>query len=652
MKKVILFAISVVLCTTFLNAQFTTDPGENTQLSDLSGEQTIPKIATCSDGSMYVSWFSNESGNYNMRLQYLDENGNPQWENNGLLISNEDQMSWLTDYSLCTDPANHAIVTFQDIREGGNNNPVGYRVSPTGEMMWGETGILLSNNANFEADPVVSATELGNVIFAWPSLGDIDEVHMQKLSANGDPLWGDGIVLTESGISYRSPKLISADGDYAYLIWNKETGPFWSPNRGLYVQKLDTDGSFMWAEDVEIFAPVASGAVAYLDMCRDDDGGIVFTWYNNDVGTHFNCWVQHMAADGSLSMPANGVVVSTLMTQNHMYPTVAFLPETNEVIAYFSEQDLNQNMRGLYAQKFDMQGNRLWTDDGKQLIPLSDNDYSLPQAGGFADKAICIYGAYEFGNVVDAKVQAVMLNSNGEYVWGDEFIDMSTVQSSKGHRVFSQLNSGQWVAVWGDERNGNRDIYAQNIHPDGSLGPGAVQEGKIQGFVRDAVTNVAIESASITATNMDDSYQTSETPFGSHFSFMVPAGMYNLTCEATGYQVAEAQSMEVIANQNLNYTFYLEPVDQITSTEMNALNNLQFYPNPVKDQLNFSVPQTFKTEIKVTICDIRGSIIKQFKINPSTINMISLEVSDLNPGFYSFSIITNQNQYQQTFIKN
>ena len=652
MKKPLLIVICVVLCTTFLNAQFTTDPGENTQLSDLAGDQTLPKIATCSDGSMYISWFSNENGNYNMRLQYLDINGNPQWEDNGLLVSDENQMSWLTDYSLSTDPANHAIVTFQDIREGGNNNPVGYRVSPAGEMVWGETGILLSNNVNFEPDPVVCATGAGNIIFAWQSAGDVSEIHLQKVSADGNLLWGDGIVLTESGIEYTSPYLEAADGDYAFLIWHKETGPFWAPNRGLYVQKLDTDGSVMWAEDVEIYAPVASGAVVYLDMCRDDEGGIAFTWYGNDVGTHFNCWVQHMAADGSLSMAANGAVVSTNQAQNHMYPTVAFLPETDEMIVFFSEQDLNQNMRGLYAQKLDMQGNLQWTDNGKELIALSDNDYSLPQAGGFSDKAICIYGAYEFGSGTDEKVQAVMLNSAGEFVWEDEFIDMCTVQSSKLHRDMSQLNSGQWVAVWGDERNGNPDIYAQNIHPDGSLGPGAVLQGNIQGFVRDAGSNVAIESATITATSLDDSYQTAETPFGSHYNFTVPAGTYILTCEANGYQMAEATGLEVIANQNLNYTFYLESVDQTTSIETNAGNAIQLWPNPAKDQLYFSVPQIEECVLFVTIFDMRGSVIKLQEINASAENLISLDVSDLKPGMYNLSILTNQIQYKHKFIKN
>ncbi len=436
----------------------------------MSGEQVLPKIAVCNDGYSYVSWFSSESGNYNVRLQRLEKDGFPMFEDNGMLVSDQPQMSWLTDWDLAVDSDNCALITFQDIRNT-DNNPVGYRISPDGEMMWGEDGVMLSNSANFEPSPVVCATEAGNAVFAWLSETATNvEIHLQKVSPGGDLLWGEGIVIDMSGIDVTHPSLFAAGEDYTYLIWHEQTGPFWAPNRGLYVQKLDADGNFLWENDLVVYAPTPSGVVVTLQMLQDDSGGIVFSWYGNDSGNHFNCWVQYMDADGNLSMPANGVVVSTSMERSHMYPAPAFLPLTQEIAVFFSEQDLSQNQRGLYAQKFDLAGNRQWTDEGNQLIALSNNDYSLPVAGGVNDMALCVYQAYEFGNVVDSKIQAVMLDGNGDFVWEDEFIDMSTNQSSKLRTEMSGYYFGQWVAVWEDERNDGGDIYAQNIQPDGTLG--------------------------------------------------------------------------------------------------------------------------------------------------------------------------------------
>jgi hypothetical protein len=463
-KKVFTLVLVALMGWQFVSAQWNSNPAENTRYTDLTGEQAIPKIAVCTDGFAYIAWFSNHTGNYNVYLQRIDKDGNPQWPNNGILISDNTQDSWLTDWDMSVDADNYALLVFSDIRTG-NLNPFGYRVSPAGEMMWGEDGVALSSSTNFEPTPKVCGTQAGNAIFAWISSGTTTEVHLQKVSPDGTELWGDGIFIVSSTIDNTYPFLMPADGDNVYLIWHTETGPFWAPNRGTYVRKLDAGGNNLWAADAEIVPPVAMGPVITLQMCQDDAGGIVFAWYRNDVGTHFNCFVQHMDDQGNTSMPVGGVVVSISEARNRMYPAPAFLDANQEIMVYFSEQDLNQNQRGLYVQKLDLGGNRLWGDEGKMLIPLSNNDYSLPSASGLHDRAICIF---EEGNT--SNIQATMLDSEGNYVWPQQFINMCTTSSTKIHRDMSPYYFGQWFAAWEDDRNGSTNIYAQNIQPDGSLG--------------------------------------------------------------------------------------------------------------------------------------------------------------------------------------
>ncbi|NCA84710.1 MAG: T9SS type A sorting domain-containing protein [Clostridia bacterium] len=649
MKKSLFIFVLMVFAAPLLWAQYSSNPAVNLRLSTAAGEQALPKTAVCPDGSMYISWFSSEDGNYNVRLQRLDASGNPLFAPGGLLVSDQPQMTWLTDYSLTADQAGYAIVTFQDIRNT-NNNVVAYRVSPAGEMMWGDDGLMLSNSDAFDVNPQVCATEAGNLIFAWPSQGTANVVRMQKVSPSGDLLWGaNGITLTATGISYTFPFLHPAGGDHAFLIWHKETGPFWAPNRGLYVQKLDTDGTFMWPADLEVFPPVGSGAVITLDFCPDDAGGIVFTKYGNDVGTHFNCWVQHMTAAGALTMPVN-TYVSTSMDRLHMYPSPAFLPQTQEVIVYFSEQDLNQNQRGLYAQKFDLQGTRQWTDNGKMLLPLSNNDYSLPMASGYQDKALCVYGAAVFGNSIDEKVQAVMLDSDGTYVWTDQFIDMSTVQSGKIHAALSTFHQNQWVAVWEEDRSGNTDIYAQNIHPDGSLGiVGAM--GKIQGFVRDATTNIAITEATITALNADDETLTTATPFGAHYSMMLTAATYDLSCQADGYLTMTVENWLVEEGMNTNYDFYLQPATEITGMRSDIKTKIQWFPNPFDNMLILQVPDDIVGSCSVVVSDAFGRKVYATEVDDASgVHMI--DTKDFSSGFYFYTIKTQLQTNQGLLIKN
>jgi hypothetical protein len=474
MKKIyVISIISLLLLISWapiLLAQWTSNPLENTAISVMTGEQALPKIAIDSNGYAYISWFSTDTGNYNVRLQRLDHDGNAMWAQNGIIVSNQPQDTWITDYDLTVDPSGYAVVTFSDIRTG-ESNPVGYRVSPDGDEMWGVNGILLANDNNFDPSPKVCVTPAGNSVIAWQSIPDSgnSQVRLQKISPDGDLLWNDGIVLSETGVDYTAPYLQPADGDSVYLIWHKQTGPYYAPSRGLYVQKLDADGNFMWASDVEIYAPVTSSPVVYLQMCRDDSGGIIFAWYRSISLSEFHCYVQHMTADGSVTMPANGVQASTSTSRLHMYPAPAFLSQTQEIVLFFSEQDLNQVTRGIYAQKFNMQGDRLWTNEGKQLIGLSNNDYLLFSADGKDNQAICIYQAAVFGSMA-AKIQAVMLDDQGDFVWPDHFVDLCSYQSEKLHNVMSHYYMGQWVAVWEDQRTDSGDIYAQNIQLDGSLG--------------------------------------------------------------------------------------------------------------------------------------------------------------------------------------
>jgi len=467
MKKHVLFVVLALFLSLQNKAQWTSDPSQNTPLSTTSGEQALPKIAACTDGSVYIAWFSIESGNYNVRLQRLDKDGIALWEPGGILISDNTQDTWITDWDMSVDAADYALLVFSDIRSG-ILNPYGYRVSPSGEMMYGENGAILSGSPNFEPSPKVCGLQSGNAVFAWQSEGASSEVHLQKVAPDGQLLWGTGILFSSTSADYTSPYVAPATGDQVYLLWHKQTGPYYAPNRSLCVQLLDENGTPLWPADAAVYAPVPSSIVVYLDMCRDDAGGFIFTWYRNDQGLHFHCYIQHLDALGNITMPANNLL-STATERNHMYPTVAFLPQTQEIIAYFSEQDLNQNQRGLYAQKLDLAGNRMWTDAGKTLIPLSDNDYSLPAASGLEDKAICIYEAVNFGSI-GGRVQAVMLNSAGEFVWPGQFIDLCTIESAKYHRAMSGYFWGQWVTAWGDERGADRDIYAQNIQPDGTLG--------------------------------------------------------------------------------------------------------------------------------------------------------------------------------------
>ena len=87
-----------------------------------------------------------ENVTYDFRLQAYDKDGNKQFTEDpyGKLISNYPNRSWTTcnDY-LMVDRDDNAIVSVADCRNSDSKlmSYTIYKVSPTGEMLWGEDGI-------------------------------------------------------------------------------------------------------------------------------------------------------------------------------------------------------------------------------------------------------------------------------------------------------------------------------------------------------------------------------------------------------------------------------------------------------------------------------------------------------------------------------
>jgi hypothetical protein len=109
--------------------------------------------------------------------------------------------------------------------------------------------------------------------------------------------------------------------------------------------------------------------------------------------------------------------------------------------------------------------------------------------------------------------------------------------------------------------------------------------GKIQGFVRDAVTNLSISEAAITASNTDNGALTYATPFGSHYVLFLSAGSYHLTCTADGYSPYVLENVDVENDMVKSYNFYLQPTEGeiLTGISNQSVNSFEMYPNPASE---------------------------------------------------------------------
>ncbi|MCD4771812.1 MAG: PKD domain-containing protein, partial [Bacteroidales bacterium] len=470
MKTAKLLLIVFLLCVFNLNsrAQWSSDPSLNTSIVIATGEQAIPKIASSTSypGISYISWFSSESGNYNVRLQKLDVYGNKLWADEGLLISNHTAMTWLTDWDMTIDGNDCAILTFQDIRTGSNNIFV-YKISPDGAFLWGADGIQLSNSTAFDASPKVCVTATGNTIVAWAA---DDVVIRQKISSDGTLLWGnDGITLSGTN-AFSWPQLLPVGNDDVIIKYFEDIGTFPSLDRNVYAQKFDANGADVWSQATVISD--AGGISAWTQIfpfINDGSDGFYIAWHDDrDNNMLASIFVNHINSGGQVLFPSNGVEASIMGNRNHYYAQLALPQGSNDIFVYWNEMDGGQNDRGIYGQKMSSTGTIQWGNNGKVFIEISSTNVYPMNSRGTENDMIVIYE--EYFDAMNTSVIAMRIDTAGSYIWSPEKITMSSVQSEKGHAEVNDYIFGQLIAVWDDGRNTSKDIYGQNIQLDGSLG--------------------------------------------------------------------------------------------------------------------------------------------------------------------------------------
>jgi hypothetical protein len=221
MKRISRLALLTLtaLSTQILFAQWSSDASQNLLICDHNGEQALPKIAPTSDGCCYICWYDLSSGNYDVYLQRLDADGIPQWADPcGILVSDNPQETWLTDWDMTVDLEDHCIIAVNDIRAGGDWDIYGYRISPGGDFVWGDDGIAISVNNDGEYEPRVCVTSGSNIAFAWgQDAGAGGVINLRKLTPAGADVFNPPTITLTGPTPLYIARIAAAENDAVLL---------------------------------------------------------------------------------------------------------------------------------------------------------------------------------------------------------------------------------------------------------------------------------------------------------------------------------------------------------------------------------------------------------------------------------------------------
>ena len=472
-----LIALSILLITAVTGpalAQWPSDPSENLPLGDGAGSQVVPHMAINADNSVYTGWYNTQSGNYDVSLQLVSADGTEMWPHGGIIVSAHPQNSWVMDWALIADSAGNAIVAFADIR-GGNSNIHAYKIAPDGTFLWGADGIDITDNNDSKGPPSLVETNDGDIVVAWyadPTIGDA-ALRIQRLDADGTLNFApNGIAASETADTMPSGQTMVPCGDDGFIMGYVPIYSFMG-NRQIKTQRFDAAGQPVWDNYLMVMDDATVPMGHYFEMESDSADGAFFSW-SVALGMGFTVRAQHVDSNGTESFVHNGQQVSYEPSFAQISPDMTNDPVSGELTVLYIQMDGNQTEKGVFGQRLAPNGDFLWGDNGQEILPVNTSNEGFVRA---LDTGDGVYGlcfqapqnAYGQDEVV-----GFMLDIYGNLVWEPTTTGVSTLPSSKDDLVAVIGADGSARAIWADERNGEYDIYGQNINSDGSLGMAVV----------------------------------------------------------------------------------------------------------------------------------------------------------------------------------
>jgi hypothetical protein len=294
-------------------------------------------------------------------------------------------------------------------------------------------------------------------------------VILQKLDANGRPLWlgatafDYGITISESGFNYSLSDLHAADDGSVIVSWVRNQG--FGSNNYLYANKVSSTGQLLWGSgNVKVFDGGSLQFGEFPYFVPDGAGGGVFSWYSSSPT--LQVYAQHILSDGTEAFGHNGSVGSTNSFDVRVSPSASYNPTTQETFLFWTEEDQFQTLNGVSGQKFNSTGARQWSDNGLTIVPLGTDSQIFVENVQIGTGALVFW--FDQPGFGSGTIQAVKLAGDGTTVCAQ--FPVSSASSDKSRLAAGIASSGLSALTWEDDRNGENDIFIQNVNPDCSLG--------------------------------------------------------------------------------------------------------------------------------------------------------------------------------------
>ena len=486
MKRAILFLALAFLCLGFSHAQWSVYPDSNLQLVDESFYSFETELL--SDGSWYLYYNrpDNSIDTIVPFLQRFDKDGKALWEE-PLEISRQLTMSWTKVMDcMSIDHDDNAIIVVQDLRHGPETYTA-YKITPDGISAWID-GVDLQAGFYQEGCAALNMTQIadGSYIFAWQEYTDDDVntsvIRLQRVSAEGEALWGEGRILQEENTPMTYPYVLDAGNNEFLIIYA------YGASQEIRVRKMDFDGNDVWAQPTTAFDGIGSSIPLWTFFeVVPADGGVLLATYNGDPNFPYMAYVKN---DGTHAFAEASAGLRLGYSEWLAWGVkLVFDAENQAIYAVWRETDYNQNYAQIVTQKISLDGELLWDPAGVAVTPFLPRPVSYYDAelGPKGSLFVSYMEQYDIdsnglGSNDPVNALAVLQSPEGDFMWDDTSVVVSDRISVKYDMEALPFHNNQWILVWdGASSQDDMDarlLYGQNVTAEGILGVDVASESR------------------------------------------------------------------------------------------------------------------------------------------------------------------------------
>ncbi|MFO7889036.1 MAG: Ig-like domain-containing protein, partial [bacterium] len=239
-----------------------------------SGLQSNYKPICTNNGDLIIAWKDDRNGNLDIYAQKISKTGIAEWTSNGIAIVTENSDQHHANIEKC---GIYYIITWTDKRND-SGDIYAQLIDENGNAQWTDNGIVVSDAANTQDGSRIAESCSSSVIISWwDSRSGGYDIYAQRIDSLGNQLW---TTVVNNYNNYQYLPDITADGaGGAFIVWWDSRFDYYD----LYSQHIDKNGQLLWNND-GISIVTVSGYQAHQIVVSDKSGGFITLWRDQRDG--------------------------------------------------------------------------------------------------------------------------------------------------------------------------------------------------------------------------------------------------------------------------------------------------------------------------------------------------------------------------------